>query len=215
MSVSLPNGSIISIASAYGTAVPVSAVSNANSAVATATGHVLTDASILEVTSGWSQLDQRILRLNNPLTNTFEFEGFDSSNTSKFPAGGGIGSVRAISSWVQVTQILESTSQGGEQQYTQFGFLEDSKERQLPTVKTAESLNLQIGDDQSLPWYALMIAADEDRLPRAIRVTLPSGAVLYYNAYVSINKTPTLTRNEIMKLSASLSFVADPTRYAA
>lgn len=215
MSVSLPNGSIISIASTYSSQITVSALTNASPAVATATAHGLADGDVLEVRSGWSQLDQRILRVDNSLTNSFDLESFNSSDTARYPAGGGVGTVREVTAWTQITQILESTSQGGEQQFTSFGFLEDSKERQLPTVKTAESLSLSIGDDQTLPWYALMVAADEDRLPRAIRVRLPSGAILYYNAYVTINKTPTLTRNEIMRLQATLSFVADPTRYAS
>lgn len=215
MSVSLPNGSIISIASTYSASKTVTVATNANPCVMTSTTHGFTDADILEVRSGWSQLDQRILRLDAPATDTFALEGFNSSDTAKYPAGGGIGSVRKITAWTQITQILESTSQGGEQQFANYGFLEDSKERQLPTVKTAESIVLSIGDDQTLPWYDIMVAADEDRLPRAIRVRLPSGATIYYNAYVTINKTPTLTRNEIMRLSATLSFVADTTRYSS
>lgn len=215
MSVSLPNGSIISIASTYSDSKTVTVATNANPCVMTSTTHGFTDADILEVRSGWSQLDQRILRLDAPATDTFALEGFNSSDTAKYPAGGGIGSVRKITAWTQITQILESTSQGGEQQFANYGFLEDSKERQLPTVKTAESIVLSIGDDQTLPWYDIMVAADEDRLPRAIRVRLPSGATIYYNAYVTINKTPTLTRNEIMRLSATLSFVADTTRYSS
>ena len=215
MSVSLPNGSIISIASTYAASKTVTVATNANPCVMTSTTHGFTDADILEVRSGWSQLDQRILRLDAPATDTFALEGFNSTDTAKYPAGGGIGSVRKITAWTQITQILESTSQGGEQQFANYGFLEDSKERQLPTVKTAESIVLSIGDDQTLPWYDIMVAADEDRLPRAIRVRLPSGATIYYNAYVTINKTPTLTRNEIMRLSATLSFVADTTRYSS
>lgn len=215
MSVSLPNGSIISIAASYSAAHTVTVATNANPCVMTSAAHGLSDGDVLEVRSGWSQLDQRIMRVDAPATDTFSLEGFSSADTSRYPAGGGVGSVREVLTWTQITQILESTSQGGEQQFASYGFLEDSKERQLPTVKTAESLALSIGDDQTLPWYDLMVAADEDRLPRAIRVRLPSGAILYYNAYVTINKTPTLTRNEIMKLSATLSFVADPTRYAS
>lgn len=215
MSVSLPNGSVISIASTYGSAITVTALSNANPAVGTATAHGLANGDVLEVRSGWSALDQRILRAASVDTNTFALEGFTSVDTSKYPALGGVGSVREVTAWTQITQILESTSQGGEQQFATYGFLEDSKERQLPTVKSAESIVLSIGDDQSLPWYDLMVAADDDRLPRAIRVRLPSGAIIFYNAYVTINKTPSLTRNEIMKLQATLSFVADTTRYAS
>lgn len=215
MSVRLPNGAIISMASTYVNGVAaMTAITNANPGVASIAAHGYTDGAILEISSGWALLDQRIVRVNAPAAGTFELEGIDTLNTSKYPAGAGAGTVRSITAWTQITQILETQSQGGEQQYYSYGFLEESKERQIPTVKSAESLNLTIGDDPTLPWYAAMVAADDDRVARAIRMQLPNGSVIYFNAYVSLNKTPTMTRNEIMRVSASLSFVSESTRYA-
>ena len=48
-----------------------------------------------------------------------------------------------------------------------------------------------------------------------MKITLPSGAVLLYNAYISLNKTPSLTVNEIMAVEVTLSLLAEPVRYAA
>ena len=216
MAVNLPNGSTISIASSYGVVKSMSALTNANPGVATLeASHDVIVNDILEVTSGWSKLTGRIARASAVATNDIDLEGLDTTDTSKYPAGSGIGSVREIAGWTQISQVVEFASQGGDQQFATYSFLEDDTERQVPTIKSAQSFTLSLGDDQTLAWYAILAAADEDRLPRAISIQLPSGAIIYYNAYVTLNQTPSLTKNEIMALSATFSFVANPTRYAS
>ena len=215
MAVSLPNGAVISIASTYEAADTMSALTNADPAVFTATGHGFSEDDIVEVTSGWSRLNGRIMRVAVTDANTGDLEGFDSTDTTKYPSGSGTGSLRKISAWTQITQILESTTSGGEQQFTTYAFLEDDTERQIPTTKSAQVITLQVADDQALPHYAVLVSADEARTPVAIRVLLPSGAILLYNAYVTINKTPSLTRNEVMAVQVTLSLSAEATRYAS
>ena len=51
--------------------------------------------------------------------------------------------------------------------------------------------------------------------PPQSRVTLPSGAIILYNAYISLNKTPSLTVNEIMACEVTLSMLNEPVRYAS
>lgn len=216
MSVSLPNGSIISIASTYATAATMSVLSNASEAVATlSASHGVVENDILEITSGWSKLNGRIVRADSVATNDVTLEDINTSSTSRYPAGSGTGTVREITAWTQVSQVLESTSAGGEQQFTNYQFLEDDTERQIPTNKSAQSITLRVADDPTLAHYAILSAADEDRLPRAIRVQLPAGGVIYMNGYVTFNKTPTLTINEVMACQVTISLVAEPTRYAA
>ena len=55
----------------------------------------------------------------------------------------------------------------------------------------------------------------ETKEPRLIRANLPGGATIYYYAYVSITATPTLSRNNIMTRTITLSFASRPTRYNA
>ncbi|MCY1444078.1 Phage tail tube protein, TTP [compost metagenome] len=111
--------------------------------------------------------------------------------------------------------MLEFTTSGGEQQFVTYSFLEEDVEHQIPTVKSASSFAMTIGDDASLPWYALLSAANDDRIPRAVRITLPSQSSILYNGYVTLNKTPTLTKNEIMGLQATVSLTSEPMRYSA
>ena len=216
MAVNLPDGAVVSIASGYNTASNMTAVSNADPAVATlAAAHGIEQGDVIELTSGWSRLGGKVVRAGAVSTNDVNLDGINTSDEAKYPAGSGVGSVREVSGWTQISQILEFAAQGGEQQFATFSFLEDSFERQIPTNKSAASISLSIGDDQTLPWYDVLVAADEDRQPRALRIALPSGAVIYYNVYVSINKTPSLSQGEVMRLSATFSFVNEPVRYAS
>lgn len=215
MAVSLPNGALVAIASGYGTPITVSALTNADPAVATAAAHGLSDADYIEVTSGWSRLTDKIVRVDNSTTGTFEMEGYDTSSTSIYPAGSGTGTVREITGWTQLSQILSSNSNGGEQQFLEYQFLESDAQKRIPTFKSAAGLNFSIADDPSLAGYQLVETANDDRLKRAVRVTLPSGAIILYNAFISLNKTPSLTVNEIMACEVTLSLLNEPVRYAS
>lgn len=215
MSVSLPNGVIFNIASAYGSSAPITGVTNANPAIATSAAHGLSNGDFIELVSGWNKLNGKVVRVASSTTNSFALEGIDTTSVTLYPAGGGVGSFRKITNWVQISQILENTSQGGDQQFVTYSFLEEDVEHQIPTVKSASSIQFSIGDDASLPWYAILSAANDDRVPRAVKATLPSGSLLLYNGYVTLNKTPSMTKNQIMALQSTISLTSEPTRYAA
>lgn len=216
MSVKLPNGAIFSIASTYGAAKTVTAVTNANQGVASSTAHGLTNGAILEATSGWTRLDGRVARVSGATTDNFALEGINTTDTSVYPAGSGGGSVRAVTAWQQISQVLESSSSGGEQQFYSYSFLEDSgDEKQIPTSRSARTITLTIADDDSLPQYAVLTAANDDRLPRTIKFQLPSGSTIYFRGYIAMSKMPTTTKNQAMAVTVTISLTGEPTRYAA
>lgn len=214
MTVRVPNGSLWHIASGYGSAITVSALSNADPAVATANSHGLSDGDIVEVTSGWSRLTNKIVRVDAQDSNSFQLEGIDTTNTTIYPAGSGVGSVREITGWTQLQQILGVNTAGGEQQFLDYQFLEDDAQKRIPTFKSPITLTLNIGDDPELAGYLLAEEANDDRLVRALRCTLPSGALLFYNGFVSVNKTPSMNVNELMQVPITVALQAEPVRYA-
>lgn len=216
MAVSLPNGAIIAIASGYGASKTMSAVTNANPGVATLeASHGVNTGDYIEVTSGWSRLDKRIVRAGTVSTNDVPLLGVDTTLTTNFPAASGTGSVREITGWTQLAQILQTQSSGGEQQFLDYQLLEADAQRRIPTFKNAAGLTITVADDQTLAGMILALAANDDRLPRAVRATLPSGAVILYNAYISVDKTPSLTVNQIMAVQVTLSFLNEPVRYSS
>ncbi|CAN7477230.1 phage tail protein [Acidovorax sp. LjRoot118] len=213
MAVSLPDGATIAIATTYGSVKTVTAVTNANPGVITSAAHGLLNGAFYELKSGWQKISDRVFKAANVATNALDVTGIDTTDTNRFAAGTGVGSLREITAWTQIPQILEFTTSGGDQQFANFSFLEEDYERQLPTVTSAQSIQIGIGDDPSLPGYQALKAAGEARAIRALKVTLPNGAVLLYNGFVSFNETPTLTKGSVMQVRATISLQGRPTRY--
>ena len=215
MSVSLPNGALISIASGYGSALTVSAITNASPPVCTSTAHGLANGDFVEVTSGWSRLTNKVCRVSNVSTNAFSLEGIDASSVSIYPAGSGAGTVRKVTGYTQLSQVLTSSSSGGEQQFLEYQFLESDAQKRIPTFKSASGLSFSVADDATQAGFQLAVVANDDRLNRAVKATLPSGSIISYNAFVSVNKTPSLTVNQLMACEVTMSLLAEPVRYAS
>lgn len=213
MAVSLPDGATIAIATTYGSVKTVTAITNANPGVITSAAHGLLNGAFYELKSGWQKINDRVFKATNVATNALDVSGIDTTDTNRFAAGTGVGSLREITAFTQIPQILEFTTSGGDQQFANFSFLEEDYERQLPTVTSAQSIQIGIGDDPSLPGYQALKAAGEARAIRAVKVTLPNGAVLLYNGFVSFNETPTLTKGSVMQVRATISLQGRPTRY--
>ena len=214
MAISLPNGAIVAIASSYAAGNTITALSNANPAIATAT-NTLDAGDFVEITSGWSRLTNKVVRVPAAglTSSAFGLEGYDTTLTTIYPAGSGAGSYRKIDGWTQISQVLNSSSSGGEQQFLEYQLLEADSQKRIPTFKSAAGLTLSIADDPSLAGYIACSVANDDRAQRAVRITLPNGSILLYNAFVSLNKTPSLTVNEVMACEVTLSLLAEPVRY--
>jgi hypothetical protein len=214
MAVQVPNGSIVAIESGSAAAVVISAITNANPAVVTtSTAHGLSTGDYTEIVSGWSRLTNKIVRVTMLTTTTFSIDSYDTTSTTIYPAAGGVGTSARITGWTQLSQILTSASNGGEQQFLEYQLLESDSQKRIPTFKNAAGLTFSVADDNTLPGYILASTANDDRLPRGVRVTLPSASVLLYNCYISLNKTPSLSVNELMACEVTMSMLNEPVRY--
>lgn len=215
MTVRVANGSQLHIANGYGAAIAVTAITNATTAVASATGHGLLTGDYAEVTAGWSRLNNKTVRIGAVTANTFELEGVDTTLTSIYATGSGVpASVRKISAWQQIIQVIRTGSDGGEQQYATYQLLEGDSENRIPTIKSAQGLSFGIADDPTLAGFILASAANDDRLQRSLRISLPGGSKILYTAFVSVNKVPSMNQNEVMACDMSLSLQAEVQRYA-
>lgn len=212
--VQVPNGATVAIESGSSASVAITAITNASPAsVTTGAVHGLTTGDFIEIVSGWSRLTNKIVRVTVLTTTTFTIDGYDTTSTTIYPAGGGTGTSAKITGWTQLSQILTSASNGGEQQFLDYQFLESDSQKRIPTFKNAAGLTFSVADDNTLPGYILASTANDDRLPRAMKVTLPSGSIILYNCYISLNKTPSLTVNELMSCEVTASMLNEPVRY--
>jgi len=216
MAFQLPNGTTLDISKTLGPETDIDTLTNANPAIATVSAsHGAQSGDYAVIKSGWSALNNRAVRFGVVASNDVPLLGINSLNTIKYPAGAGIGSYQEVIDWVQMSQVLEPASQGGEQQYTVVQPLEADFQLELPTVKTPYRLTMQLGDDPSLDGYKLCEEANEDKQPRVIRANIPGGSILLLHARISVNTIPTFSVNEVMTVALQFALVAEPVRYAA
>ena len=213
MAVSLPNGAIFALATAYASNLTVTAASNANPCVLTVT-NTLAIGDFVEFTSGWSRANGRIFRISAASGASVTLEGFDTSSTTLFPASSGTGTIRKVNTWTQITQVLECTSSGGEPQYTTYSFLEQDFDSQIPTTTSAQSIAMTIADDPSLAGYSALRAAALTRAVTGLRATMPQGGVILYNGIVAFDETPSMTKGQLMGCRAGFALQNRPVRYA-
>ena len=205
-----------SIAKTYGASVSMTALSNAAEAVATlAAGHGVVVGDWLEVTSGWGLLNGKLLRVKTVATNDITLEGMNTLSTAKFPAGTGIGSIRRITAWDQLSQLKNVSTSGGDQQFADATDLDNDVEVKMPTIKAARTMTLEFYDDPTLAWYATVLAASDAVVPTGVLIQPPNGAKIASNAYWGLMKEPNVQKNEVLTSTISLTFTAESTRYAS
>lgn len=213
MGYKLPNGGTFQHAATYAAALAFNAISNATEAVATVADADLEVGDIVLVESGWSTLNGRVVRVKAATAVSITLEDIDTSDTQSFPAGSGGGTLKKIETWVQIPQVTDVAFSGGEQQYTDVVFLEDKQGRQVPTDKSAASMVLTIADDPGKSFVKVLEAADAGRKVEAARLNLPGNDTIFYGAYTSFSKQPTVSRNNVLTRTVNLALQAEPTRY--
>ncbi|QLL15499.1 phage tail protein [Pseudomonas chlororaphis] len=213
MGYKLPNGGTFQHAATYATALAFTAITNASEAVATVVGATLSAGDIVLLSSGWSKLDNKVVRVKAATATAITLEGIDTTDTQIFPAGGGAGSMKKVLTWVQVPQVTDLAFSGGEQNYLDVVFLENDQGKQIPTDKSAASMVLTIADDPAQAFNAVLLAADAGKQVQAARLNLPGNDSLLYGAYTSFSKQPAVSRNNLLTRTVNLALQAEPTRY--
>ncbi|BFT63281.1 phage tail tube protein [Pseudomonas moorei] len=213
MGYKLPNGATFEHAATYAAPLAFSAITNASEAVCTVVGATLSVGDILLVTSGWTALNNKVVRVKTATATAITLEAIDTTNTTIFPAGSGAGSLKKVMTWVQIPQITDVAFSGGDQNYQDVVFLEDAQGRQLPTDKAAASMVLTVADDPTLAYVPIVQAADIAQTVQAARLNLPGTDKLYYGAYTSFSLQPAVSRSNILTRTVSLALQAAPVRY--
>ena len=215
MSIKLATGTQVAAASTYGTGFTVTAITNANPAVATlSASHGVSVGDIIELTSGWDLASGRLFRASVVAVNDVTLEGFDSTNVNNFPVGSGIGTGREVTAWSSITQIKDFTTSGGTINFADITTISDRVQKQIPTTRVAQSFAFTFFDDPSLPWYAIVRAASDANALAGLRIVFPDGSRILANGYYSLQTTPDVAVNAPLTAKLDFSAYAVPTRYA-
>lgn len=216
MTIQLSQGSQIAIAATYGANKNMTAISNAAEAVATLeASHGIVVGDILEVSSGWGRLDKRVVRAKTVATNDVTLELIDTSSTSAYPVGGGIGTIREVLTWATVTQIEGVNAQTPQITFVPVTTLDDTIEKVIPGLEGASGMDLSLFFDLSLSWVPTVLAASDANSLSAVRITLPGGGKIYSSAYWKISRVPQLASGQAIKNSITMRYGALPISYTS
>lgn len=215
MSYSFPEGSAFYFSSTFASAKTISALSNANPAAATSTAHGYVDDDLVLYEGGWEDATESVFKVNQTATDNFELLGLNSTNTTFYAAGSGVGTAKKISTWVSIPQILSVSSQGGDPRFTQISPLARRNAIQVPTGFNAASMTLTLGFDPSNANYLSMLDVSRSLTKVAFRMALSGGAQTLAYGYLSVSEVPQLNVNQANTVTAALTFLNKPVSYAS
>jgi hypothetical protein len=216
MGISVSTGAVVSIASTYGTAVNMTAITNAANAVATlAAGHGVVLGDFVEIaTSGWGRIQGRLFRVSNVSTNDVTLEGLNTTSTTVYPAGGGTGTLRRITAWTNLSQIQSISIAGGDQQYADITAIDDLIQKQIPTTRAPFTVSMSAFFDPALAWWSTVRNAQIGGVPVGFRIALPSGNRTVCNGYWTLAEVPVVARDAPVTHAIDVAFSVDATPYA-
>ena len=215
MAYSLPEGSSQQFSNTLAAAKTITAITNANPAVATCTAHGYTTGDEIMLSSGWEDATDSVYKIESVDSNSFKILGLDSTNTSFFPAGSGGGSAQKLSAWTAIPQVLTISASGGDARFTDVNPLAKRNGIRIPTGFNATSVTLSLGFDATTPTYKTMVGISRSLSKVAFKQVLSGGAVQYGWGYLTVSEFPKLNNNQVNTVDAALTFLGRTMSYDA
>ena len=212
----VPTGTTFFIASAFGSAKTTTIVTNAAEAVVTSVAHGFTNGDIVEMTSGWGRMNLRCFRIKSVTTDTFALEGMDTTNTTYFPAGSGVGSVRKATTFTQVSNVLGASSQGGDPKTVNYKYIESDVNFSLNDGFNATSYTLELDADSiGTAGYTAMKSLTDVQTNTVMLMVTRNGAKVYQPCTVALNEAVQLQDGQINRVRCAFNGNNRLTRYAS
>ncbi len=212
----VPTGTTFFIASAYGSAKTTTVASNATEAQITSAAHGYANGDIVEMTSGWGRLNKRVFRIKSVATDTFVLEDADTSNTTYFPAGSGLGSVRKITTFTQLTSIMNPNSSGGDPKTVNYKFIESDVEYSINDGFAATSYTLELDADAiGSAGYTALKSLTDVQTDTCLKVVTRSGSLIFQPCTVALNEAVKMQDGQINRVTSAFNGNNRLTRYAS
>jgi hypothetical protein len=213
----VPTGTTFFIASAYSAAINVTAITNASEAVVTtASAHTYSNGDIIEITSGWGRLNKRNWRIKAASGSTLTLEGADTSSTSVFPTGSGTGSIRKISTYTQVAQVLAINSSGGDPKNVTYKYMESDVEFNINDGFASTQMTMDLDADSiGTAGYTALKTLTDVQTDTSLKITTRNGAVIYQPCTVALNEAVQFQDGQVNRVRLAINSNGRLVRYAS
>lgn len=211
-----PNGTVHSVATVLAAAKTITAITNAAEAEVSCDDHDYVAGDILIIYSGWGRLNFRAARIKSVTADTFVLEGIDTSSTDLFAPGGGAGTARKVTTWVELDRTLNHSTSGGDAKNATVKFLELETEVLLNDGFSAVQRSFDMDADMiGTPAYKALKMLSETNADTVVRRRAKKGALSLIPAKVSFNEEETLTEGQAVTVKGTFNAQNVSTRYAA
>lgn len=204
----LPTGSTfwIAAASAIAAAKNTTVVSNAAEAVVTCPGHGFSSGDKVIITSGWGRLNKRSFRIKSVTTDTFVLERCNTTNTSFYPAGQGIGTVKKINTFTQILNTMRPQASGGDPKPVTYRFTDSDVEFTINDGFSATNYSLEVDADSmdSTGWLTLQDLT-EVQTDTVLMIVAKSGAFQLIPCTVAANDAEQFQDGQIVTNKVAFS----------
>lgn len=212
----VPTGSTFFVASTIAAAKTVSSVTNATEAVVTSTAHGYSNGDVVIMFSGWGRLNKRAFRIKSVTTDTFVLEGCDTSSTTFFPAGSGIGTVQKISTWTQVTTVMNPKTNGGDPKKVTYKFIESDVEYSINDGFAATDYEIELDADSiGGAGYTALKSLTDLQTDTVLRIITKSGSFNLIPCTVALNESVQMQEGQINRVKAVFNGNNRAVRYAS
>ncbi len=212
----VPTGSTFFVASTIAAAKTVSSVTNAAEAVVTSTAHGYSNGDIVIMFSGWGRLNKRAFRIKSVTADTFVLEGCDTSSTTFFPAGSGIGTVQKISTWTQVTTVMNPKTNGGDPKKVTYKFIESDVEYSINDGFAATDYEIELDADSiGGAGYTALKSLTDLQTDTVLRIITKSGSFNLIPCTVALNESVQMQEGQINRVKAVFNGNNRAVRYAS
>lgn len=213
MSYFFPEGSSQQFSNTFATAKTITAITNANPAVATSTAHGYVTGDEILLTSGWEDATDSVYKVEVVDANTFKLLGLDTSNSNFFPTGTGSGTAQKISGWTAIPQVLTVSASGGDARFTDVQLLARRNSLKIPTGFNATAITLSLAHDAANANYITMLGISRNLSKVAFKQVISGGAVTYGYGYLSVSEMPKLNSNQVNTVDCAMTILGRSISY--
>lgn len=215
MAYAFPEGAQILFSQTFASAKTITAITNANPAVATSTAHGYAGGSEILLTSGWEDATDTVFKTGAIDANSFNITGLNTLNTNFYTAGAGIpASAQLISNWIAIPQVLTISTTGGDPKFTTISPLARRNDINVPVGFNAASTTLTLGHDPSNANYQTMIDISRSLTKVAFKLLLSGGSTSYGYGYMSVSEVPQLNKGQANQVTAAFTFLGRTISYS-
>jgi len=204
---------IVDMQSAIAAAKTITQITKANPGVVTSTAHGFTNGEFvyLEV-AGMSQLNEKVVRVANVTSDTFELEGINTTLFKDFTSG----TAQVITFGSSITTATNINASGGDIDRIDVTTIHDDMKKEMPGMTNAISYSMDHIWDATNEGQAAMMQAADVQAKRAFKFQFGSGGkIMVFAGYVGFSGLPGGQAQGVVTTTALFTMNTRPSFYSS